>query len=112
MPVPVVGIGDVWVVVRQCQMPVPVAVRLLHRPVVLVGVMLVVGVGVLVLEGVVGVLVAVPGCEKQGDTGCQEQARGGIARRGALAEERNGQGGAREGGGREEGRLASGAEEP
>ena len=60
----VVGIGDVRVVVSQRRVAVRVAVNLPDRAVVLVLVMHVVGVGVLVLESAVGVLVAVPGNEK------------------------------------------------
>lgn len=111
MTVAMVGIGDVRVVVGQRRVAVRLAVGLPDRAVVLVLVMLVVGVGALVLEGVVGVLVALPGKEEYSDACGQEQARAGVAESGSLPEERDGERRACEGRGREEGCLAAGPEE-
>ena len=106
-----VSVGDVRVIVDQRRVAVRVAMGLVDRTVVHVLVMLVVGVTVLVLEGFVGVLVAVSRYEEYRDTSRQEQARSGVAEGRPLAEERNGEGGAREGSGCEEGCLAAGPEE-
>ena len=89
MPVPVVGVGDVRMVVRQRVVAVPVAVRLRRGAVVWVVVMLVVNVGVLVLEGLVGVDVGVAGAREQDDAGEHRGGGEGVGQGGAFAEERN-----------------------
>jgi len=60
VPMPMVGIGDVRVVVDQRRVAVRVAVWLADQAVVLVLVMLVVSMGMAMIQGFVGVLVFVP----------------------------------------------------
>ena len=107
MPVSVMGIRDVWVVVRHCQMLVPVAVGLLNRPLVFMPVMLVVNVSVLVLQDFVSVLVAVPGGEEHGDTTGHEEAGRGVTEGCPLVKERYGEQRTSEGRCRKEGGFAS-----
>lgn len=112
MPVPVMGVRDMRMVVRHCQMQMPVTVGLINRPLVLMLVMLVLNVNVFVLQDLVRVLVPVPGGEEHGDSASHEQAGKGVTERCPLAKERYGQRRSGEGCGREERRFAGGAEEP
>jgi hypothetical protein len=57
---PVMQVGIVGVLVPQGLVPVRVRVRLCHRPLMAMGVVLVMGMAVLVLQRLVGVLVLVP----------------------------------------------------
>jgi hypothetical protein len=104
-------VRHVRVIVGERRVTMWMAVQLRHGVLVPVPVVLVVDVGVLVLERLVRVGVSVTGPDEEADTGGQDEGRDGVDGRRLFAEEGNGEKGACERRGREDGRLPGRSEQ-